>query len=174
MSNTCCNEIWMDIPDYEGLYQVSNLGNIKSFKRKKEKILTNKIHRLGYYKTCLAKDNINKMFFIHRLVLLTFKPKEYFEGAEVNHKNGIKNDNMLENLEWCTRSENIQHSFDTGLIISRKGESHHKAKLTELQILQIREYHKNKEMTILEMSKIYNVHKKTISKIINNKIWKHI
>lgn len=96
------NEIWKDIPNYENLYQISNLGNVKS-------IRTNKILKYGYshngYKIVCLKG---KMFRVHRLVAEAFisNTNNY---PQVNHKNEIKTDNRVDNLEWCSSSYNINY-----------------------------------------------------------------
>lgn len=113
-------EIWKDIKGYEELYQISNLGNVKSLKRKtlgkkhgnhylKERIL--KPGKSGnYYHVCLRKNNVNKIFYIHRLVAQTFI-KNIENKNQVNHKNGKTTDNNVNNLEWVTASENQTHAY---------------------------------------------------------------
>lgn len=118
-------EIWKDIKGYKGLYQISNLGRIKSLgrtiKRDKkgemrieEKII--QVHTLknGYNKVDLFKEGKKKCCYIHRLVAEAFIPNTD-RKKDVNHINGIKLDNRVENLEWATRSENMKHAFRTGL-----------------------------------------------------------
>lgn len=103
-------EIWKDIAGYEGSYQVSNLGRIKSLVRKnvtKEKILNGGNNGDGYIKVSLN----NKLHYVHRLVADAFIPK--IEGRNfVNHKDENKSNNNVNNLEWCTNKENINHSVD--------------------------------------------------------------
>jgi hypothetical protein len=116
-------EVWKDIIGYEGQYQVSNLGRVKSMNRevdikrckvnKKEKIMS--IGRRGGYSSLqLCKNSIDKSFLVHRLVALAFIPN-YENKRTVNHINGIKTDNRVENLEWATDSEQVIHAIKTGL-----------------------------------------------------------
>lgn len=117
-------EIWKDIKDYEGLYQVSNLGRIKSLGRymknhsKKqwieEKILTPQLNQGGYMVVGLCKNGKRKVHRIHRIIAEAFIPNSE-NKPYINHINGIKTDNTITNLEWCTNSENVQHGWDTGL-----------------------------------------------------------
>jgi hypothetical protein len=103
-------EIWKDVIWFEGLYQVSNLGNVKSLKYWKEKILKYWIDTRGYCYVNLYKKGTIKTFSIHRLIGLYFINNSK-NKPEINHKNGIKSDNRVENLEWCTHSENIKHNY---------------------------------------------------------------
>ena len=121
-------EIWKDIKGYEGLYQVSNLGRIKrlSFLHgkskkiiKKEKILKPIINKRNGYVYCGLSDNGTKSIRLHKLVLNTFNPCDD-EKMQVNHINGNKQDNRLENLEWCTCKENINHAYKIGLKEGRR------------------------------------------------------
>lgn len=92
-------EIWKNITDYEELYQISNLGNIKNTKRNKIKKKT--INKDGYYVAKLSKNNIKKVFLVHRLVAKEFvKNKNNYNI--VNHKDENKLNNRADNLEWCT------------------------------------------------------------------------
>lgn len=102
-------EIWADIEGYEGLYKVSNLGNVSG-----KKMLTPSKSSSGYYKVELYKDKISKVFWIHRLVAQTFLPNPD-NKPQVNHKDGNKLNNILSNLEWVTVSENQIHAINSGL-----------------------------------------------------------
>jgi hypothetical protein len=113
-------EIWKDIPEYEGLYQISNLGNVKSQHsnrmngQRPGKLLKITLMKNGYMSLELRMSDTNKRHLVHRLIAEVFIPNPDNRPV-VNHINGIKNDNRIENLEWCTQSENIRHAIDTGL-----------------------------------------------------------
>lgn len=106
-------EIWKDIPGYEGLYQVSNLGNVKSLNWRKTgnpRNLWLKPHRKGYLQVELAKNGIKRLFLVHRLVAEVFVPNP-FSLPQVNHKDEVKTNNAVENLEWCNASYNAIYSL---------------------------------------------------------------
>ena len=113
---------WADIPGWEGRYQVSDDGYVRSLVGLRGKPappheLKQKIDRYGYPVVCLRERPKKRMVYptVHRLVATAFLPSPD-NKPQVNHKNGIKTDNRVENLEWSTNAENIQHAFDTGLI----------------------------------------------------------
>lgn len=100
-------EIWKDIPDYEGIYQISNIGRVKSLKFNKEKILKNSVCR-GYYHVILHKNKQKKTYRNHKLVAMVFLghvPNGL--NIVVDHINNIKNDNRVENLQLITQRENV-------------------------------------------------------------------
>lgn len=106
-------ENWIDIKGYEGYYQISDLGNVKrlagSPRCKKDRILKNTKATNGYLFVCLQKDGDKKIYRIHRLVLENFNPVENMENLEVNHLDEDKTNNCLNNLQWCTREENLNY-----------------------------------------------------------------
>lgn len=115
-------EIWRDIKGYEGIYQVSNFGRIRSRYSKSGKKLISEYHILkpveqktGYLRVTIGRKNKN----IHRLVAETFL-NNFNNLPQVNHKNGNKKDNSLSNLEWVNNKQNAEHALRTGLIKTKK------------------------------------------------------
>jgi len=108
------NEIWKPVVGYEGLYEVSNLGRVKSLPRngtiRQERVLRENVKRSGYVNIVLRKNGKPRTFRLHRLVARAFiqNPEN---KPQVNHKNGDKRDNRAINLEWTTVSENLKHKF---------------------------------------------------------------
>lgn len=102
-------EAWMDIQGYEGKYQVSNKGNIKSSKSGKERLLKPYISYEGYALVTLSSPGTKKLYLVHRLVAQAFFPN-FFNCQQVNHIDGNKLNNLSDNLEWVTHSYNVWHS----------------------------------------------------------------
>ena len=107
---------WKYIVGYEGVYQVSKSGEVRRWKKYKNKwsLLSPYSDKSGYLKVKLIVKYKSKCFFVHRLVGAAFIENPY-NKREINHRNGVKSDNRVENLEWSTRSENMKHAFSTGL-----------------------------------------------------------
>jgi hypothetical protein len=178
-------EKWKDVVGYEGLYSVSNLGRIKSLDKviyynrggnslsmkKSVRILKQNKTRDGYFGVCLFKDSKRKYVRVHRVVAETFiknpKNKPY-----INHKDGNKLNNYVNNLEWVTGSENILHALKTGLWIPAKGEQ--RSKFSEGEVLKIRKLWDEGSITQIAMAKKYKVGKNCIHYIIKRNTWKHI
>lgn len=126
-------ENWKDIKNYEGLYQISNFGRIKSLKKwcgnkyvqkwtKCEKILKQAKHYHGYKYVILSKNKETKKEYVHRLVARAFLNNDN-EYKEINHKDGNKQNNCVENLEWCDRSWNVSHSYKSGLLVPKRSKN---------------------------------------------------
>ena len=176
-------EIWKDIPGYDGLYQVSNLGRVKSLPKKrwngyvftsrKERILKPGNDNDGYERVVLCKNKRRKTYKMHRLVITTFVG---VSRLEVNHINGNKADNNIENLEYCTRSENMKHAFKTGLLLPKeqKGENNVNATLTDEKVKEIRNLYRGGKYFYRDLAIIYNVGIATISDVINRRTWQHV
>jgi len=169
-------EIWKPIQGFEQHYQISSFGNIKSidrvvihsngFKRIYHgKILNNVVATTGYLKITMSKKGVPKSKYIHVLVGLHFIPNKTKKPC-INHINGIKTDNSVNNLE-CTHSENTKHSYAIGLQLPKSP----KTKLfTAKQIIKIRLL--NHKMSQLEIGKLYNISQPHVSAIMTNRIYK--
>lgn len=132
-------EIWKDVVGYENMYQVSNLGRVKSVERKvnghnncintkRESLLKPETVRTGYYRVVLQKNGKRTKKLVHTLVGTSFisNPNNY---VQLNHKNAIKKDNTPDNLEWTTQKENIRHASKMGLLKGRYGKDNTASKL---------------------------------------------
>lgn len=169
-------EEWKWIEEYEGSYQISNFGNVRSFKTKKPRILKGRDNSNGYLGVSLYnKDNDKKAkgHALHRLVAIYFieNPEN---KLEVNHMDGDKSNNCVTNLEWTTRLENVRHSIETGLF-NQNGSKNSESKLNEETVLRVRSHFKNTvSIWIEDTSKKLNVSKATVYNIIKENGWKHI
>ena len=177
-------EIWKDIPGWEGSYQVSSLGRVRSIDRMVTAIDGKVHHRKGrflkprrtdrnYLNVVLSKTkSYQPSIRIHRLVALAFIGPPPDPKMEINHKNGVRDDNRVENIEWVTKSENVKHAFRIGLRCW-KGENHPTSKLTENQVLEIKRLIRD-GLGNTEIAKRYNVKHYTISKIRTGDNWPHV
>lgn len=167
-------EIWKPCNLYEN-YLISNFGNIKHIKRNKNlKYSLSNYKGNGYPQVKIYLGSKLTCVKIHKLVMLSFKLEEHFDGAVVNHIDGNKLNNNLDNLEWCTASENQKHAYKNNLLNIKKGTDHNKTKLNANQVKEIRTSYKKNELSMKEMSKKYNISYENIRAIVLNKIWKHI
>lgn len=180
------NEVFKDILGYEGLYQISNLGTVKSVGRygnnqyseywMDERILKHSIvgtRNSGYCAVNLRKDGKSKQKYVHRLVAIAFVDNYRLSAKYVNHTDGDSKNNRFDNLEWCTHSENIQHAYDNGLIKKSCGSNVSNSKLKESDIPIIRNMLTDK-IPILKIAKQFNVSRNVIYQIKDGRTWKHI
>lgn len=176
-------EIWKDIKGYEGLYQVSNLGRVKSLKRitkipnakriEKEKILKSHVNKeSGYIYVILCSKGKTKGFRVHRLVAQTFIPNPN-NLPQVNHKDEYKSNNCVDNLEWCSSKYN--NNYGNKRIKSQKAR-YKKIIQCDLEGNYIKTWN-----SIKQASEVLNISNTSISKCLNNKrnkagnyIWKDI
>ena len=165
-------EIWktLKFKGEKSIYKISSEGRIKN--KINKKILRTQIDKNGYERVRLIHNGHKYSKSVHRLVAKTFIENPY-NFKEVNHKDGIKLHNFVENLEWTTRSDNMKHAYKTGLHIIKVGEDHHNSKYTEAQIIKacelIEKGYSNKYV-----SKNTGINYTIISKIRNGEAWKHI
>ena len=173
-------EEWKVILEADSCYLISNFGRIKSLSREikirykhkgftKEKILCFGKDKSGYNRIPLISNGKRITFKVHRLVAKAFVPNPNNKPF-VNHINGIKTDNRVENLEWCTASENTKHAYNNGLIKVSKSENHINAKLTGSQVLEIRAIGGNLKQR--EIAEIYGITQVNVSNILNNIYYK--
>lgn len=160
-------EIWKKIEGFEN-YEVSNTGLVRSLNYKNLgyiNILKFRNHHKGYIKAPLTKNKKTKSFFIHRLVAIAFIPNPD-NKLQVNHINGIKTDNRVENLEWCTNSENQSHAYKNNL----RSKSYHKRKLSFEQAQDIR-IKNQKGFDVKTLSILFECKIDVIYNIIKNKTY---
>lgn len=168
-------EIWIEV-EANSRYEISNLGKIRAKEmilcgqngRKriiKSHIIKQHLDSDGYLTMTRYEEHKNIKSHIHRMLAIAFIPNP-LNLPQVNHKNGIKTNNDLDNLEWCTVSYNVSHAFKNKLN-NHIGEKHYMSKLNTKEVLEIRNNVDNK--TEIELSKKYKVSSSTINKIINNK-----
>lgn len=149
-------------------YYITDDGRVWSEKTKK--FLSAQYDRDGYVKVQMrSTDNKSHRYSIHRLVMENFKPFKGMENFQVNHIDGNKENNSLENLEWCTASENIHHAIENNLRAKVNGA----AKLTETQVIEIYRRSNNGE-TNVALGKEYNLHPDSIGRIKSKSKWKKI
>lgn len=173
------SEKWVEIPGFNGRYLASDLGEIKSVdwnitptKVKKGRILKPVSDTHGYCQVTLVNDR-KKPYLIHRLIMISFTGEPSLDKPHVNHINGVKSDNRLCNLEWCNRSYNCKHSFAIGLQCN-KGERHPSSKLTEIEVITIRELRKHRGTPYYKIAKAIGMSKTQVMDICNYKSWTHI
>jgi len=179
-------EEWRDVKDYEGYYQISNLGRVKSLDRYikhrggntfiKEKILKS-ILKINNYSECFLYKYNKKTYRvrIHRLVAQQFLDLDISDSKMcVCHKDDNRSNNHVDNLFLGTAKDNVRDCMKKNRRYHFIGEKNGCSKLTEKQVLKIRELCKNTNLTHKEISKQFNVSESRISIIKNRKSWKHI
>ena len=172
--------LWKQLDGYDNYY-ISNNGRVRNDRT--GRILKPRKNRGGYFQVGLQKNGKRKHFLVHRLVAIVFIPNSE-NKSEVNHKNLIKADNRVENLEWCTPKENTGHAIKNGKrggcfqknnkLGSQPGSKNSWAKLTEKQVLEIRKLYATGNYYQKELGKKFGVCQQLIGHIVNNKLWKHL
>lgn len=173
-------EIWKPVKGYEDHYKVSDQGRVRSLDRIiKDKIgrtkfykgqeLSQFIDKSGYPMCTLWRDSKGKNKTVHRIVAEAFiaNPEN---KPQVNHKDGDKENNHVNNLEWVTNSENDLHAFEIGLRTVNRGSKSNLAKLTEEEVIEIRKLKKNGK-TQRNIAKVFDISEGSVSQIVNRKRW---
>ncbi|ELY6289316.1 HNH endonuclease [Cronobacter sakazakii] len=161
-------EVGEYIPGYEGKYSVTKDGHVYS--HLSERFLNPSPDNKGYLRVTLYSDGIQKTIKVHRLVAKLFIPNPHCK-PEVNHINGDKTDNTSENLEWSTSSENSHHAYRTGLKRGNNGVINGRAKLSEADVIAIRN---SSGMKLRELSAKYGVTEAQISTVRRGNAWRHL
>lgn len=170
-------EEWKEIAGYDGMYEVSNLGRVRSWHDKTSAkecphVLSQGNTR-GYRVVNLPRLDRDGRYtpLVHRLIAETFIGPPPFEGATVNHKDYDKANNRMENLEWISQSDNVKHSKD--IIPRNKGEANH-SKLKEFQVKEIRRRWIENRETLTSLANEFGVSLQTCSAIVKRKKWKYL
>jgi UDP-N-acetylglucosamine 2-epimerase (non-hydrolysing) len=170
------NEVWKDVVGYEGMYEVSNMGRVRS----KNRIDSAGCYRRGdlmnvnkssnrYAHIYLSKSGVRTDNTVHRLVAEAFVPNIH-DKPFVNHKDGNGLNNDAKNLEWVTASENTKHAYEIGLI-SHKGEKHNLAKLSTADVLEIRRLYEEEGLKLSQIASLYDICFQHVGAIINRQKW---
>lgn len=168
--------LYKDIPGYEDHYRASSKGEIISVARispqnhflPKRKLIARPTNR-GYKVVALCKKGIVHWYSVHRLVILAFKGKS---SKEVNHIDGDKLNNKINNLEYVSRKENHLHAKRLGLTKSWVGEYNPKAKLDSIKVSEIRRLYKSSELSQKQIAKIFGIDQTSVSDIVLEKSWR--
>jgi hypothetical protein len=167
------DEIWRSIANYEGYYEVSNLGRIRRIKAavgtKPGRILTPVYKHDGYTRIRLYKETVWKSIYIHRLVAVAFLGDPPTLEHQPNHLNGVRDDNRADNLEWATRSENLIHSNRVLHRYNPYGEYNHNTKLSDNDVREIRQLYADKVYNQVQLGKRFNVSQACIWRIVKDK-----
>lgn len=166
-------ERWVDIIGYEGLYRISTLGRVSSYPKVQNgnKMIIRKItiDNRGYYRVCVGHNRKKETFKVHRVVAAHFIPNPN-NLKEINHIDGNKLNNSVDNLEWSNRSLNIRHAFNTGLIQPQRGSKNGFSILNEKQVTEI--FQSND--TLKKLAIKYRVSKYCIYDIKRGRSWNHV
>lgn len=161
--------MWKQIPALGGRYEASTSGEIRHIEKKN--IRKARKNKCGYLQMNFSRcdgTGKSKTILVHKLIAMTFleNPNNL---ENINHIDGNKQNNAIENLEYCTRSENLKHAFAMGLHKARKGEESPRAKLTNEQAQEVRKLYREKRISQQKIAGFFNVSQRTVSKIVNGK-----
>ena len=162
-------EKWLPVVYFEGLYEVSDLGRVRSVRR-------NRLMKLegvkGYRRVMLSVDGVTARHFVHAMVMRAFVGP-CPPGHEINHKRGDRSDNRLSMLEYVTPSQNNKHAYDVLKKVPQAGSKHGMSKLTEAAAREIRDLRANGSR-LTELADAFGVSITTISEACNRRHWTHV
>lgn len=174
-------ETWKPIPGFPG-YDVSDCGRVRSYRTRMigngkrwhiadtpQRYLRPGLNTSGYPQVILSPG---QMWLVHRLVMLIFLDPPAATHLQANHKNGLKTDNRLDNLEWVTQSENMQHSYQELGRTTPRGEQNCRAKLDWNRVHIIRAMYQTGNYTGPELAQQFGVHRNSIYNVVTCKTWK--
>lgn len=176
---TTQEEVWYPVPGYEGLYDVSNMGRVRSNSRPsrnwraewmtKPRIKKFTIASHGYLVARFTNQaGESKNIYLHSIMCTVFNGVQPEEDSTVNHKNGQKRDNRPENLEWVSQEDNTEHALEAGL--AKRGSKHHFSKLTEENVRSIL----SDKRGCVKLGREYGVTPSAIKYIRQGKCWRHL
>lgn len=149
-----------------GVFEVSSLGRVRHRKTKRIRALR---PRSGYWRIGLKR----KVYAAHRLVAMAFIPNPDGKPS-INHINGDKRDNRVENLEWCTHLENMQHASRGGRMVAMKGEENPASKLTGRDVVAIRRMYATSGKTQKQIGQMFGVSQRMVCLITRREKWTHV
>ncbi|WP_413936352.1 NUMOD4 motif-containing HNH endonuclease [Nitrospira sp. BLG_1] len=168
------DEAWKEVVGYEGLYSISNQGRLRretSGRGTYPGRIFNPKKSVYQCVNLIASDGSKSCRTIHHLVMEAFVgPRP--DGLTVNHINGVKHDNRIENLEYVSYSDNTLHAFRTGLRAPTSGERSGTAKLTKEQVSWIRRIHKHGRLTYSQLGGAFGVNRATVGDVVSMRCWK--
>lgn len=169
--------MWKEL-EIDGLnkkYLINEDGDI--FDIKEKKLRKPEVSKRGYLRVSFYLYGKYKKRFVHRLVLATFNPVENMDKLQVNHIDGNKQNNNINNLEWCTNKENLEHAWKTGLcsncICNKSGDEAHHKKFSSEKVKLIKQDLKN-GISYRQIGKKYDIAFSTVSQIANGITWKDV
>jgi predicted XRE-type DNA-binding protein len=165
---------WVDVKGYEKYYMISDKGNVysKRYKRNMKPQKSGK-NSEGYIQIGLTNEDGRKLVCLHKLLMEHFIPNPNNHPCG-NHIDGNKQNNDLNNLEWCTLSENQKHAFKTGLNKAKVGNEVHTSKLNDDIVRQIRNLYDTNRYSQTTLANLFGVNQTNIGFIVRRETWKHV
>jgi hypothetical protein len=174
---TPTEERWRPIRDFEGIFEVSDQGNVRRivsrYLNPRVSLLKQETHKQGYKRIHFRQNGRGRRALVHVLVAEAFLGEQP-AGTQINHIDGDKANNRADNLEFVTPSRNVRHSLDVLGVQRAKGERNGMASLTDEQAQQIRMMHKTGRYKQVELARMFNTSPTVIGRLLLRKTWRHI